>query len=355
MRSPLTIAALIGLGTLGFLPAGAHAEPAPLPQVEGVPILAQTMAWAATSSKPPQAVMTVHGVRRLEDVSVVYFSMGIPESSPAPESSYFSAYFPGFLNVLSQEPGASGVECSAAALDLEGGMAYTALRHHGGTRCFGTDSLDFATDADTGAHAAVVAYAVIAPIPHTVERVDLYLGSVLFQDLPVQDGPMEPLNTESEVVVVGTGWPQVKLDTLSEVVNPAGAVMRLRTMVTDRTAKISQTQDTVEIDASVLFAVDKSVLTPKSTAVIAQAAAKVKEAAASGTIRVEGHTDSTNSDDYNLTLSKARADAVATALRKLLPGYTITAVGKGESEPITTNSTEAGRALNRRVTITLPK
>lgn len=354
VRSRLATAALIGVGALGLM-APAHAEPTPLPHVEGVPILARTMIGNSTSNPPPNAVLSVHGVRRLEGASVIYFSMGIPEGSPAPDSVSLGAYGTGFFNVLSQQPGAGSVQCSAAALDIAGGLAYTALRKSGGNRCFGTDSLDFGTDSKTGPHAAVVGYAVIAPIPEQLDTVGLYLGNHIFHDLPVEDGPMEPLNTTNEVVVVGTGWPKVDLSVLSEAVDPAKAVMPLRTMVTDRTAKVSQTQKTVEIDASVLFAVDKSVLTPKATAVIAQAAAKVKAAAPSGTIQVEGHTDSNAGDAYNLKLSQARAAAVAAALKKQLPGYTIKAVGKGETEPIATNSTDAGRALNRRVTITLPK
>ena len=357
MRSPLTIAALIGLGTLGFLPAGAHAEPAPLPQVEGVPILAQTTAASMILNPPPPAVLSIHGVRRLEGASVVYYSMGIPDSSPAPDQAYFSSYGTGFFNVLTHNMASVTFQCSVAAIDLAGGKAYTAIEvQRSGQRCLATDVLNFGTNARTGPHAALVAYTVIAPIPRELTTVDLYVGAELLQDIPVEDGPMEPLNTEStEEIVVGTGWPEVNLDELSQAVEPAKAVMPLRTMVTDRTAKISQTQTSVEIDASVLFAVDKSVLTPKAAAVIAEAAAKVKAAAPSGAIRVEGHTDSTNTDAHNLTLSKARADAVAGTLKNLLPGYTITAVGKGESEPITTNSTDTGRALNRRVTITLPK
>ena len=69
-----------------------------------------------------------------------------------------------------------------------------------------------------------------------------------------------------------------------------------------------------------------------------------------------GHTDSTASDAYNLDLSNRRAAAVVSALApRIPPGITITAVGKGESEPIADNGTPEGRALNRRVTITLPQ
>jgi outer membrane protein OmpA-like peptidoglycan-associated protein len=66
-------------------------------------------------------------------------------------------------------------------------------------------------------------------------------------------------------------------------------------------------------------------------------------------LRIEGHTDSVGDDGYNLKLSQNRANAVMSALlkRKTDPGR-LEAVGFGETRPIGTNSTAAGRAENRR-------
>jgi outer membrane protein OmpA-like peptidoglycan-associated protein len=71
-------------------------------------------------------------------------------------------------------------------------------------------------------------------------------------------------------------------------------------------------------------------------------------------IEVAGHTDNTGSDAYNQQLSERRANAVAAYLRtrEVLPDRMIT-VGMGEGRPITTNDTDAGRQLNRRVELTL--
>jgi outer membrane protein OmpA-like peptidoglycan-associated protein len=71
-------------------------------------------------------------------------------------------------------------------------------------------------------------------------------------------------------------------------------------------------------------------------------------------VDVYGYTDSTGSDEYNLKLSQDRAVSVATVLASqgVVQGrFYIT--GKGEAEPIASNSTEAGRAQNRRVEIQL--
>jgi outer membrane protein OmpA-like peptidoglycan-associated protein len=69
-------------------------------------------------------------------------------------------------------------------------------------------------------------------------------------------------------------------------------------------------------------------------------------------IRVEGHTDSKGTNEYNMNLSKRRSDAVKTLL--ILRGVAdsrIEVVGFGETMPVATNETEAGRQKNRRVEI----
>lgn len=71
-------------------------------------------------------------------------------------------------------------------------------------------------------------------------------------------------------------------------------------------------------------------------------------------IEVAGHTDSTGSDQYNQQLSERRASSVA----NYLVGQGITqqrlmTVGAGEAHPVASNDSEAGRAQNRRVEMTI--
>jgi outer membrane protein OmpA-like peptidoglycan-associated protein len=67
---------------------------------------------------------------------------------------------------------------------------------------------------------------------------------------------------------------------------------------------------------------------------------------------IEGHTDSVGSDEYNLTLSLRRAQAVAAELIALgVSPLRIKAIGYGEDFPIVANSTDTNRALNRRVEV----
>jgi len=71
-------------------------------------------------------------------------------------------------------------------------------------------------------------------------------------------------------------------------------------------------------------------------------------------IDVYGHTDSQGSDTYNLDLSQRRANAVATVLASQgVDQRRFYITGKGEEAPISSNSTESGRAQNRRVEIQL--
>lgn len=69
-------------------------------------------------------------------------------------------------------------------------------------------------------------------------------------------------------------------------------------------------------------------------------------------IDVMGHTDSTGSDQYNLDLSRRRADAVANYLiSRGVAGARVERIGYGEQYPVADNTTEAGRQQNRRVEI----
>ena len=71
-------------------------------------------------------------------------------------------------------------------------------------------------------------------------------------------------------------------------------------------------------------------------------------------ITLKGHTDSTNTEAYNLALSLRRAQAVmAWLVEHGLDASRLEAKGYGEFRPVADNSTEEGRALNRRVEITL--
>ena len=76
----------------------------------------------------------------------------------------------------------------------------------------------------------------------------------------------------------------------------------------------------------------------------------------SGTIQVNGYTDNVGGVGYDTTLSRSRALAVARVLQSALVGRNVILVpqGFGDINPIAPNTSEPGRARNRRVTIVLP-
>ena len=100
-----------------------------------------------------------------------------------------------------------------------------------------------------------------------------------------------------------------------------------------------------------LFQTDKSDLPSEQQQRITEIASKLVSVGIT-TARIEGHTDSTGRAAYNLTLSRARAQAVAVPMRS--GGMELTAdqvVGRGESFPLSSNATVEGRQDNRRVVV----
>jgi flagellar motor protein MotB len=69
-------------------------------------------------------------------------------------------------------------------------------------------------------------------------------------------------------------------------------------------------------------------------------------------VQIEGHTDSVDTEDYNLELSRRRAEAVVNWLTEAgIDPARLSATGYGESRPVADNGTPQGRALNRRVEV----
>jgi OmpA-OmpF porin, OOP family len=92
-------------------------------------------------------------------------------------------------------------------------------------------------------------------------------------------------------------------------------------------------------------------LTPRSRAEI-EKLGMILRSYPMATVVVAGHTDSRGREAANLTLSRARAEAVAKALKASGVGADrIRAEGYGSQKPVADNSTRAGRQQNRRVTL----
>lgn len=105
------------------------------------------------------------------------------------------------------------------------------------------------------------------------------------------------------------------------------------------------------LEDKLLFPVDGSELAAEQDRRIAEMAGKLLGVGIGGA-EVDGYADSTGAAAYNLQLSQRRAEAVSAALGKGgMPGERRKAVGMGESNPVASNKTAAGRKENRRVVV----
>lgn len=135
--------------------------------------------------------------------------------------------------------------------------------------------------------------------------------------------------------------------------------------VTDQIDRCPDTPAGVAVDAygctrqgsitleGVGFEVNSAQLTTSSRDVLSSLAADLKKYPRLK-IELQGHTDSSGADQYNLQLSQKRADAVRDyLLAQGVSSSQLTSKGYGETQPIEDNSTAEGRAANRRVVMSV--
>lgn len=109
----------------------------------------------------------------------------------------------------------------------------------------------------------------------------------------------------------------------------------------------------VTFDSGILFTFDSDMVRGDAGTNLSNLAASVK-AYPDTELLIVGHTDATGSDSYNQGLSERRA---ASAKRYLVsqgvPDERVKVEGRGETEPVADNATDAGRAQNRRVEVAI--
>lgn len=105
----------------------------------------------------------------------------------------------------------------------------------------------------------------------------------------------------------------------------------------------------------IYFDTAKSILKPESTPAL-QEVAKLLAADPSLKLWVVGHTDAVGAVDTNMTLARARAEAVVAALTAThgVAAARLKGFGVGPLAPVATNESEEGRAKNRRVELVRP-
>jgi outer membrane protein OmpA-like peptidoglycan-associated protein len=120
-------------------------------------------------------------------------------------------------------------------------------------------------------------------------------------------------------------------------------------------AKVERVGEGIKItfDSGILFDVAKASLRSEAQANLANLATVLNKYADTNVL-VEGHTDADGTEEYNLTLSKQRAQSVANYLAGLQVDATrLTIMGYGEGQPIASNESTDGKQQNRRVEIAI--
>jgi outer membrane protein OmpA-like peptidoglycan-associated protein len=140
-----------------------------------------------------------------------------------------------------------------------------------------------------------------------------------------------------------------------EAARAQAASQALRMQLLKQLNEVLQTRDTprglVVNMADVLFETGKYNLSTDAQLKLAKLSGII-QAHPGLNLAIEGHTDTTGSEDFNLKLSQQRADTVREFLiSQGLSGDTITSKGLGQDSPIADNATAAGRKQNRRVEI----
>lgn len=105
---------------------------------------------------------------------------------------------------------------------------------------------------------------------------------------------------------------------------------------------------------AIQFPVGQSVIMPSNYALLSKVQRAIKTFGQPDVV-IEGHTDSTGSDQVNEHLSQQRAESVRQyfVANGTLPEWQISSVGYGSSRPLASNETPEGRAINRRIDVAI--
>ena len=154
----------------------------------------------------------------------------------------------------------------------------------------------------------------------------------------------------------GAQWIQVQTAQWNEFPTYEQTAVLIKEMAQEMSASAQAMSDAIaksgKLDVyGITFATGQATITPASDAVLNDVYA-VLAANADWRLRIEGHTDNVGDKAANLKLSQARAGAVAAWLTgKGIDAARLTTAGLGDTQPVGPNTSEDGRARNRRVVL----
>jgi outer membrane protein OmpA-like peptidoglycan-associated protein len=205
---------------------------------------------------------------------------------------------------------------------------------------------------------ALAHYIFAGPIASDVHSLTLSTNAV-------GDGGQQGPNLQFELPVLaaapGPDLPESKL----KVSRLQESTVRLEPIGQSTTSRVQQLRSglgarqtnegtLVALQGDVLFDIDSAVIRSDAKPLLSQLAEFVRLMDVDE-VMIAGYTDTTGDADYNLRLSRQRANAVSDYLKErgALNHVNVLVQGRGEQQPVATNQTAEGRQQNRRVEITL--
>ena len=169
---------------------------------------------------------------------------------------------------------------------------------------------------------------------------------------PTKSAAADPTTIVKQPGSAGPGNPRVA-QTVDRLVTPVS-----RSSSSDSAVTYSSDGKTTvaSLSGDVTFDVDSAALTDRAKQVLDEIVSRWN-GKPPATVTVVGHTDSVADDAHNQTLSEQRAKAVADYLISKVPSLNVQSSGKGESEPVASETNadgsvnEAGKAANRHVDV----
>lgn len=169
-------------------------------------------------------------------------------------------------------------------------------------------------------------------------------------------GRYEGAERAAIAVQKGAQWIFVQLSDFNEFPVYEQTTVLVKEMTQEMTASAQAMSDAIaksgRLDVyGITFATGQATITPQSDQVLSDVLA-VLTANADWRLRIEGHTDNVGDKASNMKLSQARAAAVAAWLTgKGIDAARLSTAGLGDTQPVGENTTEDGRARNRRVVL----
>lgn len=206
-----------------------------------------------------------------------------------------------------------------------------------------------------GALALMVATSACTTNPETGEKrlSKAAIGAVAGAALGTGVGALVGGKKKRTEMIVGAGVGALAGTAVGVYMDRQEKELREKTAGTDVEVVRQGDEILLNMPSGITFDTDSFVIKPEFRSTLDQVAATLASYDKTY-VDVYGHTDSTGSDSYNMTLSQNRAQSVSGYLvQQGVAAARIGTQGFGESQPVASNATEAGRQANRRVEIKL--